>query len=169
MTVSSSSGRGCVFGEHVRADRQLLVDAPHAAREDPLVSAAHDERRGAAALRRALSADKIYRRTTPRPRSSRRAFGPRAHRRAFVSTRRPTRYSPAPTGLASLWRNLREELPGELQARRHVYTNHLSVDALDEAAWASPSVKRSSRSQPRLARRPSLTCSSSAHAPRSQS
>jgi uncharacterized protein YecE (DUF72 family) len=38
-----------------------------------------------------------------------------------------------PTRPASLWRDLREDLPGDLQAGRNVYARHLAADALGEA------------------------------------
>src|SRR5207248_9495315 len=38
-----------------------------------------------------------------------------------------------PTRPGSLWRDLREELPGSIAGKRNVYAKHLSPDALDEA------------------------------------
>jgi uncharacterized protein YecE (DUF72 family) len=40
-----------------------------------------------------------------------------------------------PTRPASLWRDLREQLPAEHQGKRNIYAKHLEADALDEA-WA---------------------------------
>ena len=38
-----------------------------------------------------------------------------------------------PTRPASLWQDLREDLPADVQAKRNVYANHLAADALDQA------------------------------------